>query len=217
MSLVNPKRPNNFTQDRIVLPLSTVAAISATTVIPMSTFASDWLLSRFEIEVPGGYVADAAAYYDVSLQLKPAAVTAVAATDICTSTAHGLETGDSVQFTNSGGGLPGGLSAGVTYFAIKLTADTFKVATSAANAAAGTAINITTAGTGTHSVAKVLAMYSLKTGQNGTLTDLVFADATNQQNPAGLATQQLNFVLTKFSTAADVPAGTRLVAHLSTL
>lgn len=75
-----------------------------------------------------------------------------ATTDICTATAHGLETGDRVQVSNSGGGLPTGLSASTTYYVIKLSANTFSLATTDALATAGTAIDITGAGTGTHSI-----------------------------------------------------------------
>ena len=47
------------------------------------------------------------------------------------------------------------LAAGVTYFLIYISSTTFKVATTIANANAGTAINITDAGTGTHTVTEV--------------------------------------------------------------
>jgi len=75
-----------------------------------------------------------------------------ATTDICTAVAHGYFTGDRVQLTNSGGALPAGLAAATTYYVIKLTADTFKLAASDALATAGTAVDITGTGTGTHSV-----------------------------------------------------------------
>jgi hypothetical protein len=79
--------------------------------------------------------------------------TADAGTDTLTKTAHGLETGDGqVRTTNSGGGLPGGLAAGTDYFAIKTGANTFKLATTRALALAGIAIDITSAGTGTHTL-----------------------------------------------------------------
>lgn len=77
--------------------------------------------------------------------------------DELTATAHGLALGDAVQVSTSGG-LPAGLSAATTYFAIvsdALGANKFKLATSYANALAGTAIDITTAGTGTHTVSTV--------------------------------------------------------------
>lgn len=78
--------------------------------------------------------------------------TAVAATDICTKTAHGYLTGLKVQVSNSGGALPTGLSAATDYFVIYIDANTFYLASSLANAQAGTRIDITGAGTGTQTV-----------------------------------------------------------------
>lgn len=75
-----------------------------------------------------------------------------ATTDICTATAHGYFTGDRVRLTNSGGALPAGLAAATDYYVIKLTADTFKLATTDALATAGTAVDVTGTGSGTHSI-----------------------------------------------------------------
>jgi len=70
------------------------------------------------------------------------------ATDTFTDVAHGLLTGDRVAYSTAGTEV-GGLSEAVTnYFVIKTGADTFKLATTKANAEAGTAINITGAGVG---------------------------------------------------------------------
>jgi hypothetical protein len=68
------------------------------------------------------------------------------ATDIFTATAHGLQDGDEVIFSNSGGALPTGLSAATTYYIISATANTFKVSTTKG----GSAVNITSTGTGTN-------------------------------------------------------------------
>ena len=74
-------------------------------------------------------------------------------TDTLTATAHVLQTGDGpLRTTNSGGGLPGGLAVGTDYFAIRTGANTFKLATTRANALLGTAIDITTNGTGTQTI-----------------------------------------------------------------
>jgi len=81
----------------------------------------------------------------------PAAVTFTAAvTDICTAVAHGYATGLRVAATTTGT-LPAGLSA-TNYWIIKIDADTFKLASSAANALAGTAVDITGTGTGVHTL-----------------------------------------------------------------
>lgn len=76
-----------------------------------------------------------------------AAFTATAATDIVTSAGHGLQLNDLVQLTNSGGGLPAGLATSTDYYVITRTEDTFQLALTPG----GSAVDITDAGTGTHS------------------------------------------------------------------
>lgn len=212
------RRPQNWYQERVNASFTAVAAVAASTTVPLRTMPRDFILDQFEVEAAGGYTADPAAYYDISVQQKPVSFTATAATDICAVTAHGYQTGNAVQVSNSGGGLPAGLAAVTTYFVIVVDANSFKLATTAANAIAGTAIDITTAGTGTQFVAKVYAMYSLKTVTgNGSLTDLVLANGSILSDGAGPAGTQLNLVLTKFSTAANIGALSRFVAHLRLL
>lgn len=72
--------------------------------------------------------------------------------NILTATAHGFLTGDRVRVSTSAADLPAGLSVDTTYYVIKLTANTFSLATTDANATAGTAITLSDAGTGTHTV-----------------------------------------------------------------
>lgn len=82
----------------------------------------------------------------------PAAGTfTAAASDVCTKSAHGYLTGLKVQVSTTTT-LPAGLSASTDYFVIKIDAGTFKLATNLSNAIAGTAIDITDAGTGTHTI-----------------------------------------------------------------
>jgi hypothetical protein len=68
------------------------------------------------------------------------AVTAVAATDIFTSTAHGFQAGDSVVFSALTGGA--GISTSVVYYVIatNLAANTFSVSATLG----GTALDVTT-------------------------------------------------------------------------
>jgi len=88
--------------------------------------------------------------------------TVVASTDICTASgtieANGANfVGAAVYFTTTGT-LPAGLSTGTVYFLIKVTTDTFKVAVSYKNSigsAAGTQIDITDTGTGTHTMVQL--------------------------------------------------------------
>lgn len=76
-----------------------------------------------------------------------------AVTDICTTaTAHGFTTGAKVTATTTVT-LPAGLAAATDYYVIVLSSTTFSLATSQANALAGTAIDITGTGTGVHTIA----------------------------------------------------------------
>jgi len=70
-------------------------------------------------------------------------------TDQLTVTAHGYSTGVKGQFTTTGT-LPGGISAATDYWIIKVDDDTFSIATSLANAEAGTVELINSTGSGTH-------------------------------------------------------------------
>ncbi len=77
-------------------------------------------------------------------------------TDLITKAAHGLTTtGLKVQLTSSGT-LPAGLALATDYFVIVVTSGTYMLASSLANAQAGTAVDITAAaGGGTHTVTPV--------------------------------------------------------------
>lgn len=83
-------------------------------------------------------------------------VTAVTITNaspaVITFTGHGIKGCVSVIFVNSGGALPTGISASPTvYYTVpgSITTNTFEIATSVANAFAGTAVNTSSAGSGT--------------------------------------------------------------------
>lgn len=65
--------------------------------------------------------------------------------------ARSYQTGDTV-IVRSSGGVPAGLTANTVYFAIRVSATVIKLATTAALATAGTAINLTSQGSGTHSL-----------------------------------------------------------------
>lgn len=74
-------------------------------------------------------------------------------TDTLTAIAHGLLTGDRTRARNVDGALPTGLSPATDYFAIRVDADNVKLATSNANALAGTpVVDITGAGSGTNTL-----------------------------------------------------------------
>lgn len=79
-----------------------------------------------------------------------------ATTDVNTTTdvitvAINIPTGTPVSFSTTTT-IPAGLVAGTIYYAINQSSTTIKVATTYANAIAGTAVDITSQGTGTHTV-----------------------------------------------------------------
>ncbi len=80
----------------------------------------------------------------------------VAAVDVVentiTETAHGFETGDKVVYTNGGGTSITGLTSTNTYYVIRVDANTIQLASSYANAIAGTEIDLTVVGVGTSQV-----------------------------------------------------------------
>jgi len=63
-----------------------------------------------------------------------------------------IPTGEEIKFTTTAADLPDPLVVGTLYYAIRVDATHIKVATTLANAEAGTAIVLTDAGTGTHTV-----------------------------------------------------------------
>jgi hypothetical protein len=96
--------------------------------------------------------------FDTTLSAVPARQTTIAITSISnaapcvvtTTAPHGLNNGDPVCFTTSGG-LPAPLHISTIYWAANKASSTFQVAATKAAALAGTpVINTTTAGSGTH-------------------------------------------------------------------
>ena len=69
--------------------------------------------------------------------------------DTLTRSSHGLQTGYGPVRVSSTGSVPGGLSNATDYWIIRNSSSTIKLATSRANALSNTAVNITSAGSGT--------------------------------------------------------------------
>lgn len=125
-----------------------------------------------------------------------------AGTDTIAEVAHGMTTGDGpYRFSNSGGALPAGLAADTNYWIIASassveTPDAYKVATTKANALSETAINITDAGTGTHTllraandviIAQLVTQLNLVTGANYTASQVAGAGDTDTGRATGSA------------------------------
>lgn len=66
--------------------------------------------------------------------------------DVITETAHNFVTGQKVTYSNGGGASITGLTTATDYYVIRLTADTFSVADTYADALAGTAITLSSTG-----------------------------------------------------------------------
>ena len=89
--------------------------------------------------------------------------TADAGTDVITHSNINLFPYTRVQVSTTTT-LPAGLAAATDYYVIKVTDTTAKLATSYANAVAGTPIDITSAGTGTHTINTLLPRYTSGAG-----------------------------------------------------
>ena len=83
----------------------------------------------------------------------PATFTADPSSDALTITAHGLVTGDGpFRPSNAGGALPGGLVTTRDYWIIFVDANTVRLSSSLSGAINGVFTNISSAGTGTHTL-----------------------------------------------------------------
>ena len=99
-------------------------------------------------------VSDAAGGSAITFNGSDSAVVVVG-TDTIAVAAHGLSTGRAVQYTRTGTSIEGLVENGF-YYVIRVDAGNFKLATTLANANAGTAINLIAVGAGaTHAVTPV--------------------------------------------------------------
>lgn len=104
--------------------------------------------------------------------------TADATSNQITIAGHGLLTGDGpAAVRNVGGALPGGLAAVTDYWVIRVDANTIKLATSSSNAMAGTAVDLTTAGSGSNILEVGIPYRRPRT--YGSLVQLKSADLNN--------------------------------------
>jgi hypothetical protein len=128
-----------------------------------------------------------------------ATFTADAGSDLCTYTSitslpSNLLTGTRVRFTTTGG-LPAPLATLTDYYLIRMSDSTFEVASSYANAIAGTQIDITTTGTGVQTITWLLPRYTNGAG--------VQAIHFNPASPA-LGAVTPNLSLSDYTNAAQV-------------
>ena len=136
------------------------------TAVSVTTGASSATLTTAldNTQPPGGavyrLVCSAAAWYAQGIADTVFTATDFTNANLAVAGGHNLTTGDAVQVSSTTT-LPGGLAAATTYFTIVTGGATvFRLATTRANAIAGTAITLTTAGTGTHTVTGAPAVAS---------------------------------------------------------
>lgn len=123
--------------------------------------------------------------YQEPTSLGTATIT-IAAPGVVTRAAHGLSTGQIVYFTTTGA-LPTGIAATTgRYWVIVLTTSTFQLASSLANAVAGTAITTTGTQSGTHTVYSADFELGRSNGKtNHTLSTTEMPSHTHTQNAHG--------------------------------
>ena len=111
----------------------------------------------------GNYIveSDISNWDDAVSSTETFATTAVNITTDRITVANDIDTASLIRFSSTGA-VPAPLVAGTAYYAINIDATTIEVATSAVNAAAGTAVDITDVGSGTH---------TLDTGEGSGTTD----------------------------------------------
>lgn len=118
--------------------------------------------------------------------------TADASTDTCTYTStaslpSNILTGTRVRLTTTTT-LPAGLALATDYYVIRVSDTTFRLATSYVNALAGTQIDITSAGTGTHTVSWLLPRYT-----NGAGVQAIFFNSNATALGAGTPNLSLGY------------------------
>lgn len=111
--------------------------------------------------------------------------TALNAGDVFTTVAHGMVTGDG-PYRVSGGSIPTGTAVDTNYWIIRLTADTYNLATSKANALATTVMTISADGSGTLRrvqndviCAQLVQAFNAVVGKNFTATQVTGAGETD--------------------------------------
>lgn len=142
------------------------------------------------------------------------AATAASSNALTTTYAHGLTTGERIVFSNITGLT--GPAVGTIYYAINASSTTFKVATTLANAIAGTAVTTTgtpTAGTTyAHAVDSFVSPTTITPGSNtivvASTTAMFRAGDTVQLQNINPSTDASNLIYSGVYVVASITAGT---------
>lgn len=158
-----------------------------------SEIAQTGALTAVQLNANAGRVKGYSVQQVITVTTPSAGAFTAADTDICTKSAHGMKTGLKVQVSTTTT-LPAGLSAATDYYVIYLSASTFSLAASLSDANAGTAIDITDAGTGTHTITPTaIAGCNVKfQGSNDGTNYTDLASATNITATVNLLTEKVD-------------------------
>ena len=149
--------------------------------------------------------------YQAPTSLGTATIT-IATPGVVTLASHGLATGQIVYFTTTGA-LPTGITATTgRYWAIVLTSSTFRLASSLANALAGTAITTSGSQSGTHTVFSADFELGRSNGEEShtqTLTELVSHNHSNADgnSPTLLSAAGANYGVQYSATTTGATGG----------
>ena len=102
-----------------------------------------------------------------------------------TETGHGLLTGDVVKYNANGGTAITGLTDGQYYYVIKVNANDYRLATSEANATAGTAIGLTGTGNASQTFTNITSDKESKLAISVNGSSFIDIDIANQLTLAG--------------------------------
>lgn len=141
---VGPTNKWSMFDDNVVATTDAASSISVT-IVPGAAWDSVAILNHNASAITARF------------EINRATVTFDAGTDKCNWTSNNLADGDPICFTNSGGALPAELTSGTTYYAKSPGANDTQIAATVG----GAAINLSGAGTGTHTAGEVAATPTL--------------------------------------------------------
>lgn len=183
-----------------------------------SEIAQTGALTAVQINQKNGRVKGYSVQQVITVSTPSAGAFTAAVTNICTKATHGMKTGLKVQVSSTVT-LPAGLAAATDYFVIYLTANTFSLASSLVNANAGTAIDITDTGSGTHTITPT-AIAGCNVKFQGSIdgtnyTDL--ASATNITATVNLLTEKVDPMFDYVRAYFTMTAGQISIAQTTTV
>jgi len=169
-TITRPADTTAYAAGDLLSTSTTASACRASTITlgrSSSGAAATGMLRRLRLRKSGTSITNASFrvhFFNANPTPTSVVTVTIATPGVMTWTAHGLATGAPIILATTGA-LPTGLTAATVYYAIKVTADTFQLASSNANAYAGTAINTTGSQSGVHT-----AYAGLGVGDNGVMS-----------------------------------------------